>query len=82
MILSMINLLLTSCTDTEEMRAVQYREIPPYVSLFSHQGQGRGFVKTSLCALSDVLDSCSVRGFESLSWVKETDGSSICLDKR
>lgn len=32
--------------------------------------------------LSDVLHSRPVGGFEPLSRLKETDGSSICLDKR
>lgn len=76
----MIHLPRTSHPDSEEMRAVQYIEILPYVPLFSHQGQGRGFVKTSpMCSLSDVLDSCPSRAL-SASW--ETDGLSICLDKR
>lgn len=46
------------CTDTEEMRAVQYREILPDVPLFSHQRQGQGFVKTSPCALSQMSSTC------------------------
>lgn len=44
----------TGCPDTEEMRAVHYIEILPYVPLSSHQGQGQGFVKTSPCVLSQM----------------------------
>lgn len=35
-----------------------------------------------ICSLSNVLDSCPVRGFKLLSRQKETDRSSICPDKR
>lgn len=79
MVLFMKNWPWTGCTDTEEMRAVQYIEIPPCVPLFSHQAQGRGFVKTSLCALSHMS---STRVLLEDSSRCETDGSSICLDKR
>ncbi len=62
MVLFMINSPWTGRYDTEEMRAVQCLEIPPYVPLFSQQGQGRGFVKTSPCALLSLrrprLESC------------------------
>lgn len=64
-----------------ESRAV-YRDPSIRASLFS-SGTRPGLCQNiPMRSLSDVLNSRPVRGFKSLSWVRETDGSSICLDKR
>lgn len=81
MVLFMMNSPRTGCPDSEEIRAAQHIEILPYAPLFSHQGQGRGFVKTSPCALF-LSQMSSTRVLLELSRLTQTDGSSICLDKR
>lgn len=59
-----------------------YRDPSRRASLFSSETRPGLCQNIPVRALSDVLDSRPAGGFKPLSRVKETDGSSICLDKR
>lgn len=67
MVLFMINLPWTGCPDAEEMRAVHYIEILPYVPFLIRDKAGALSKHPHVLFLSDVLDSCPLRGFKSLS---------------